>query len=80
MKRLATSLAIGVALCVAALAPAQAEMDIARLKAAIETSFEADYPRLDALYRISTPTPSLLSRRSRPLQNSPPRCARWVSR
>jgi amidohydrolase len=26
-------------------------MDVARLKAAIETSFEADYPKLDALYK-----------------------------
>jgi amidohydrolase len=31
--------------------PAHAEMDVARLKAAIETSFEADYPKLDALYK-----------------------------
>ena len=59
MKRLATSLAIAVALCVAALAPAHAEMDVARLKAAIETSFEADYPRLDALYRDLHANPEL---------------------
>jgi amidohydrolase len=31
--------------------PAHAEIDVARLKAAIETSFEADYPKLDALYK-----------------------------
>src|SRR4029453_11351117 len=40
-----------VALFVTALSPAEAEMDVARLKAAIEASFEADYPKLDALYR-----------------------------
>jgi amidohydrolase len=31
--------------------PAHAEIDVARLKAATETSFEADYPKLDALYK-----------------------------
>ncbi|KRR00316.1 amidohydrolase [Bradyrhizobium valentinum] len=51
MKRLAKSLIASAALCVAALSPACAEMDVARLKAAIETSFEADYPRLDVLYK-----------------------------
>src|SRR5262245_25565724 len=39
--------------------PAHAEMDVARLKAAIETSFEADYPRLDALYRDLHANPEL---------------------
>jgi amidohydrolase len=51
MKRLAQAFLIPVALFVTALSPAQAEMDVARLKAAIEASFEADYPKLDALYR-----------------------------
>lgn len=51
MNRHATSLLVSAALCVAAVLPARAEMDVARLKAAIETSFEADYPRLDALYK-----------------------------
>ena len=51
MKRLAQAFLIPVALFVTALSPAQAEMDVARLKAAIEASFEADYPKLDALYK-----------------------------
>ncbi|MDE5452060.1 amidohydrolase [Bradyrhizobium sp. CSA112] len=51
MKRLAKSLIASAALCVAALSPACADMDVARLKAVIETSFEADYPKLDALYK-----------------------------
>jgi amidohydrolase len=59
MKRLAKSLLASVALCVAALSPAYAEMDVARLKAAIETSFEADYPKLDALYKDLHAQPEL---------------------
>ena len=51
MKHLARSFFVSSALCVGALSPAYAEMDIARLKAAIETSFEADYPKLDSLYK-----------------------------
>ena len=31
--------------------PAQAELDVARLKRSIETSFEREYPKLDALYK-----------------------------
>jgi amidohydrolase len=59
MKRPAKSLLASVALCVAALSPAYAEMDVARLKAAIETSFEADYPKLDALYKDLHAQPEL---------------------
>jgi amidohydrolase len=51
MKHFAKASLISAALCVAALFPAHAELDVARLKAAIETSFEADYPKLDALYK-----------------------------
>src|SRR5262245_38356107 len=51
MKPLARSFLVPAALCVGALSPAYAEMDIARLKAAIETLFEADYPKLDSLYK-----------------------------
>src|SRR5580704_10815393 len=41
-----------VALCAAAaLSPVHAELDVVKLKAAIETSVEADYPKLDALYK-----------------------------
>ncbi|HLZ06732.1 MAG TPA: amidohydrolase [Bradyrhizobium sp.] len=31
--------------------PAHAELDVAKLKQSIETSFESDYPKLDALYK-----------------------------
>jgi amidohydrolase len=45
-------LLMSVAVClVATLAPARAELDVAKLKASIETSVEADYPKLDALYK-----------------------------
>jgi amidohydrolase len=59
MKRLATPLLVSATLCVAGVLPAQAEMDVARLKAAIETSFEADYPKLDALYKELHAQPEL---------------------
>ena len=59
MKRLAKPFLVSAALCVAALLPAHAEMDVARLKAAIETSFEADYPKLDALYKDLHAEPEL---------------------
>jgi hippurate hydrolase len=39
------------ALCAATLLPAHAELDVARLLAAIEKSVETDYPKLDALYK-----------------------------
>jgi amidohydrolase len=40
------------ALCAAvAFSPARAELDVIKLKAAIEKSVEADYPKLDALYK-----------------------------
>ena len=51
MKHFAKPFLLSAALAVAIVVPAHAEMDIARLKAAIETSFEADYPKLDALYK-----------------------------
>ena len=51
MKHFAKSLLLSAALAVATVMPVHAEMDVARLKAAIETSFEADYPKLDALYK-----------------------------
>src|SRR5215475_9374627 len=31
--------------------PAHAELDVASLKQSIETSFESEYPKLDALYK-----------------------------
>ena len=31
--------------------PAHAELDVATLKQSIETSFESEYPKLDALYK-----------------------------
>ncbi len=36
---------------VVVVSPARAELDVAKLKASIETSVEADYPKLDALYK-----------------------------
>src|SRR5882724_8796730 len=51
MKQIAKMLLASVALSAVTLMPAHAELDIAALKAGIEKSFEADYPRLDALYK-----------------------------
>ena len=51
MKYLAKTLLTSAALCAFTLWPAHAEMDVPALKAAIEKSFEADYPKLDALYK-----------------------------
>src|SRR6202035_1960370 len=52
MNRFANPLLASVALCAAAaLSPVHAELDVVKLKAAIETSVEADYPKLDALYK-----------------------------
>ena len=59
MKHFAKAFLVSAALCVATLFPAQAELDVARLKAAIETSFEADYPKLDALYKELHAEPEL---------------------
>jgi metal-dependent amidase/aminoacylase/carboxypeptidase family protein len=42
---------LSAALAVASLLPAHAEIDVVGLKAAIEKSVEADYPKLDALYK-----------------------------
>ena len=51
MKHFAKPFLVSAALCAATLLPARAEMDVARLSAAIEASLEADYPKLDALYK-----------------------------
>jgi hippurate hydrolase len=51
MKHLAKPFLVSAVLCVATLLPAHAELDVARLKAAIEASVEGDYPKLDALYK-----------------------------
>ena len=52
MNRFTKPLLASAALCAAAaLSPVHAELDVAKLKAAIETSVEADYPKLDALYK-----------------------------
>src|ERR1700759_5622967 len=51
MNCFAKPLLASVALFAAPLLPAHAQIDVARLKAAIETSVEADYPKLDALYK-----------------------------
>src|ERR1700743_1441472 len=44
------ALLMSAGLCLA-VAPARAELDVAKLKAAIETSVEADYPKLEVLYK-----------------------------
>ncbi|WP_315836105.1 amidohydrolase [Bradyrhizobium prioriisuperbiae] len=51
MRRLVTPLLASAAIIIAAAAPARAELDVAKLKTAIATSLEADYPGLDALYK-----------------------------
>jgi amidohydrolase len=52
MNQFTKTLLTSAALCAAAtFSPAQAEIDVIKLKAAIETSVEADYPKLDALYK-----------------------------
>src|SRR6202051_2316247 len=51
MKHFAKPFLVSAALCAATLLPVHAEMDVISLKAAIEKSVEADYPKLDALYK-----------------------------
>ena len=51
MKHFPKTFLASAALCAATLLPAHAELDVARLQAAIEKSLEADYPKLDALYK-----------------------------
>jgi hippurate hydrolase len=51
MKHFAKPLLASAALCAATVLPVHAEMDVVSLKAAIEKSVEADYPKLDALYK-----------------------------
>jgi amidohydrolase len=51
MKHFAKPLLASAALCAATVLPVHAEMDVPRLKAEIESSVEADYPKLDALYK-----------------------------
>jgi len=51
MMRFAKPLLASVALCSLLSLPAHAELDVAKLKQSIETSFEDAYPKLDALYK-----------------------------
>ena len=51
MKHLAKTFVVSAALFASTLLPVHAELDVSSLKAAIEASVEADYPRLDALYK-----------------------------
>jgi amidohydrolase len=62
MKRILTSLFTSVALCAVLPLQAHAELDVIRLKAAIETSVESDYPKLDALYKDIHAHPELAFR------------------
>jgi hypothetical protein len=67
-------------LCLAAMSQARAELDVAKLKTSIETSLEADYPKLEALYKDLHAHPEVAFQEVKPRQNSLPRCARLVSR
>jgi len=49
--RFAKSLLASVVLCSVPAWPARAELDVTKLKQSIETSFESEYPQLDALYK-----------------------------
>src|SRR3954468_10385938 len=51
MKQFAKLFLVSAALCMTAVLPAHAEMDVTGLKAAIEKSIEADYPKFDVLYK-----------------------------
>ena len=51
MSRLTTFSLRTVALSAAILVPVHAEIDVARLKTVVHSSVEADYPKLDALYK-----------------------------
>ena len=51
MKTMITALLASVALCAAFPLQVHAELDVVKLKTAIETSVESDYPKLDALYK-----------------------------
>jgi metal-dependent amidase/aminoacylase/carboxypeptidase family protein len=51
MKRFSVPLLASAALCAAFVLPARAQIDVARLKTAIEMSLESYYPKLDALYK-----------------------------
>ena len=52
MNRFSKPLLASAALCAAtALSPVHAEIDVNKLKPMIEKSVEADYPKLDALYK-----------------------------
>jgi amidohydrolase len=51
MNRFVTPVLASAALYAATILQAHAEIDVVHLKTAIETSVEADYPKLDALYK-----------------------------
>jgi amidohydrolase len=51
MKAIITPLLASAALCAVLPLQAHAELDVAKLKAAIESSLETEYPKLDALYK-----------------------------
>jgi amidohydrolase len=51
MKHFAKPFLLSASLCIATLAPARAELDVARIGAAVDASLATDYPKLDALYK-----------------------------
>jgi amidohydrolase len=59
MNLFAKPLLASAVLYAAILPPAYAKLDVGRLKTAIETSIEADYPKLDALYKDIHANPEL---------------------
>ena len=52
MMRFIKPLLASVALCTMLSLPARAELDVAALKAAIQSSVASNYPALDALYKL----------------------------
>ena len=60
MNVFAKPLLASAALYAAMLPPAHAELDVGRLKTAIAASIEADYPKLDALYKEIHAHPELV--------------------
>src|SRR3954462_1520511 len=51
MNHFAKPFLLSAALCLAALGPHRAELDLPRISAPIDASLAADYPKLDALYK-----------------------------
>ena len=79
MNLFAKPLLASAALCAATLLPARAEIDVARLKTAIEVLVEGDYPKLDALYKDIHAHPEIAFQEEKTQPSSPLKCARSAS-